>query len=96
MCLAVPGRIVARQTASDPWAALGTVDFGGVRRSVSLACVPEAREGDLVLVHAGVAIAVVDEAAGALLAELVDRMAAAEEAGVAGAAAGGNEEADDC
>jgi hydrogenase expression/formation protein HypC len=32
------------------------VEFAGVRRRVSLACVPEATQGDYVLVHAGVAI----------------------------------------
>jgi len=36
---------------------MGTVDFQGTRIEVSLAVVPEARAGDWVLVHAGVAIA---------------------------------------
>jgi hydrogenase expression/formation protein HypC len=38
------------------------VEFGGVRRRVSLACVPEAAPGDYVLVHAGVAISQVKAA----------------------------------
>ncbi len=60
MCLAVPGRLVA----VDPSSALGsgTVDFGGTRREVCLALVPEAAVGDHVLCHVGFAIAVVDEA----------------------------------
>ena len=41
---------------------LATVDFGGVTREVNLACVPEARVGDYVLVHVGFALCVVDEA----------------------------------
>ena len=40
------------------------VDFGGVRQQVSLACLPEARLGDRVLVHVGLALSLVldDEA----------------------------------
>jgi hydrogenase maturation factor len=38
------------------------VDFGGVRQQVSLACLPEARVGDRVLVHVGVALSLVHEA----------------------------------
>jgi len=44
----------------DLWR-MATVDFGGVRQSVSLACLPEARLGDLVLVHVGLAICRVEE-----------------------------------
>jgi hydrogenase maturation factor len=40
---------------------MATVDFGGVRQPVSLACLPEARLGDLVLVHVGLAICRVEE-----------------------------------
>lgn len=60
MCLGVPGQLVA----IDASAALptGTVDVGGARREVCLACVPEAGLGDFVLVHVGFALAVIDEA----------------------------------
>lgn len=40
--------------------AQGVVEFAGVRRRVCLACVPEARAGDYVIVHAGIAISRVD------------------------------------
>jgi hydrogenase expression/formation protein HypC len=67
MCLAVPGRIlsIASQApdggpAGDLWRT-AEVDFGGVRQQVSLACLPEARVGDRVLVHVGFALSVVDE-----------------------------------
>jgi len=60
MCLAVPGKIVSI-TTDDPLVRLGRVEFGGVIREVSLACVPEAGVGDYVLVHAGFALNVVDE-----------------------------------
>ncbi len=61
MCLAVPGKIVSLgpDGADLP---LGTVDFQGSRVEVSFALVPEAREGDWVLVHAGFAITLLDEA----------------------------------
>jgi hydrogenase expression/formation protein HypC len=60
MCLAIPGR-VDEVTDGDPDLRWAWVDFAGVRRLVSLACVPEARAGDYVLVHAGLAISVIDE-----------------------------------
>lgn len=59
MCLGVPGQVVER---SRDESGRGKVDFGGVRRSVSLLCVPEAQIGDYVMVHAGFAISCIDEA----------------------------------
>ena len=61
MCLAIPGRILS---VSDEPELLRTarVDFGGVVKQVALACTPEARVGEYVLVHVGVAIGVIDEA----------------------------------
>jgi hydrogenase expression/formation protein HypC len=41
---------------------IARVSFAGVVREISLACVPEAQPGDYILAHAGVAIAVLDEA----------------------------------
>jgi hydrogenase expression/formation protein HypC len=68
MCLAVPGRIIAIHqqdptpagSGQDPLWRVAEVDFGGVRQQVSLACLSEARVGDQVLVHVGVAITRVD------------------------------------
>ena len=60
MCLAVPGKILSID-ASDPLTRMARVDFGGVARQVSLACVPEAVVGQYALVHAGFAITVIDE-----------------------------------
>jgi hydrogenase expression/formation protein HypC len=59
MCLAVPGLVVDVFSMEPPFAA-GMVEFAGVRRNVSLSCVPEAKAGDYVLVHAGVAIACIN------------------------------------
>ena len=56
MCLAIPARVV--ELDADGENAL--VDLGGVRKSVSVALVPEARVGDYVIVHVGHAIGMVD------------------------------------
>jgi hydrogenase expression/formation protein HypC len=59
MCLAIPGKILDVRDGGGLFAR-GRVDFGGVVREVSLVCTPDAGIGDWVLVHAGLAIAVVD------------------------------------
>jgi hydrogenase expression/formation protein HypC len=58
MCLAVPGELVSIEEHDDPLWRMGEVRFGGVHRRVSLACVPEARLGDQLLVHVGMALTV--------------------------------------
>ena len=60
MCLAVPGAIV-EITDTGPLTRQARISFDGVIKAASLALVPEAVVGDYVLVHAGVAISVVDE-----------------------------------
>lgn len=60
MCLAVPGRLL-EITGDDPLWRIGRVDFGGIFKDISLACVPEATVGAYVLVHAGVTLSIVDE-----------------------------------
>ena len=59
MCLGVPGLVITRPDATDALAS-GEVEFAGIRRRVCLACVPDARPGDYVIVHAGIAISRVD------------------------------------
>ncbi len=61
MCLAIPGRIISVQ-GEDSLTRIGKVDFGGVLKQASLACVPEAQVGDYVIVHAGFAISRLDPA----------------------------------
>ncbi len=51
MCLAIPALVVQRFERDD-----ALIDLGGVRKRVSLALVPDAAEGDYVIVHAGYAI----------------------------------------
>lgn len=69
MCLAIPARVVELRPQGQ-----ALVDLAGVRKEVSLALVPQAVEGDYVIVHVGHAIGLIDpeEAARtlALLAEL--------------------------
>jgi hydrogenase expression/formation protein HypC len=60
MCLAVPGKII-EITGDDLYLRTARVSFGGIIKQVSLACVPEARVSDYVLVHVGMALSVVDE-----------------------------------
>jgi hydrogenase expression/formation protein HypC len=80
MCLGIPGEIVAIEQATEPEALLqGVVSFGGVRKRVCLAYVPDAKVGDYAIVHAGFALNLVDEEeAGAIFAMLRDAEAAAE------------------
>jgi hydrogenase expression/formation protein HypC len=52
----------------------GRVDFAGIVREVNLFCVPEAKVGDYVLVHVGVAISVVDEAEAAQVFDYLRQM----------------------
>jgi hydrogenase expression/formation protein HypC len=59
MCLGIPGK-VTRWVERDPLLAAAEIEFGGVRRVCQMACVPEASEGDFVVVHAGVAISRID------------------------------------
>lgn len=71
MCLGIPGRILS---VGDDLLRYGTVEFGGITKSVCLAYVPEAHVGDYVIVHVGFAITRVDEREAqktlALLAEM--------------------------
>ena len=65
MCLGIPGQIVSIDDAARK---LATVEVGGVRRQVNLACVVsddhpiESCEGEWVLIHVGFAMARIDEA----------------------------------
>ena len=59
MCLGIPG-CVTRWVDRDPLMASAEIDFGGVKKRCQMACVPEANEGDFVLVHAGIALTIID------------------------------------
>ncbi len=59
MCLAVPGQIISI-SGDDPLTRTGKVSFGGTVREVNVACVPDVKIGDYVLVHVGMAISIID------------------------------------
>lgn len=61
MCLAVPGQLLSID-GDDPLTRQGRVAFASIVKQANLAYVPEAEVGDYVLVHAGFAITVIDEA----------------------------------
>jgi len=61
MCLAIPGKLVSIINPEEPTFRHGKVSFEGIIRDVNLSMVPDANEGDYVLVHVGVAISIVDE-----------------------------------
>ncbi|MBI2428818.1 MAG: HypC/HybG/HupF family hydrogenase formation chaperone [Ignavibacteriales bacterium] len=59
MCLAIPGKIESFVENSDP--KMGTVNFGGIRKTVCMEMLPEANVNDYVIVHVGFAISIIDE-----------------------------------
>jgi hydrogenase expression/formation protein HypC len=61
MCLAVPGQ-VREIVGDDALTRVGKVAFAGIVKEASLMLVPEVKVGDWVLVHAGVAITILDGA----------------------------------
>ncbi len=78
MCLAVPGRIETI-LHEDPLTRSGRVSFGGILKDVNLAYVPEAQVGDYVIVHAGFALSVLDEAEAAKTFEYLREIGEIEE-----------------
>jgi hydrogenase expression/formation protein HypC len=69
MCLGIPAQIVFVEED-----ALATAEVSGVRREVSTALVPEAKEGDWVLVHVGFALHTIDEEEAARTLELLEEI----------------------
>ncbi|MEO6132453.1 MAG: HypC/HybG/HupF family hydrogenase formation chaperone [Saprospiraceae bacterium] len=61
MCLAIPGKILAVANVEKGVMRTGKVSFGGIIKETNLELLPEAKEGDYVLVHVGVALSVIDE-----------------------------------
>ena len=59
MCLAIPGKVA--QIDLNDGIRTGRIQFGGITRQACLDFVPEAKEGDYVIVHVGFAISVVDK-----------------------------------
>ena len=60
MCLAIPGKIL--ETYDREGVRMAKVQFGGIARESCVEYVPQAKEGDYVLVHVGFALSMIDEA----------------------------------
>ncbi|GEM_PF-721759 len=79
MCLGIPGQIT---TITDPINQLATVDIGGVRRAVNIACIVDDDHpidtcvGEWVLVHVGFALNRLDPDEAAATLSLLDQIAA--------------------
>lgn len=69
MCLPRIGKIIARDASGS-----GTVESAGTSFAANLLCVPEAEIGMYVMVHAGIALAVLSPAEADDRLELVDRL----------------------
>jgi hydrogenase expression/formation protein HypC len=59
MCLAIPGKILDIDRASQPL--MGKVSFGGIQKQICLELTPNAAIGEYVIVHVGFAISKMDE-----------------------------------
>lgn len=59
MCLAVPGKI--ESIGATQGLPIAQVNFGGIQKEIHISYTPEAQVGDYVLVHAGIALRVLDE-----------------------------------
>ncbi|MEJ2546024.1 MAG: HypC/HybG/HupF family hydrogenase formation chaperone [Calditrichaceae bacterium] len=60
MCLAIPGKIVEIYEENE--LRMGKIDFSGTMNTACLEYVPDVEVGHYVVVHAGFAIQVLDEA----------------------------------
>ena len=60
MCLAIPGQIQQIDQSED-FIRKAQVSFGSITKEVYLDMLPEAEEGQYVLVHAGVAVNLINE-----------------------------------
>jgi hydrogenase expression/formation protein HypC len=78
MCLAVPGKLTDISNA-DPVMRTGHVSFGDISKEVNLACVPEAKIGDYLIVHVGFAISILDEEDAKRVLETLDQLDSAED-----------------
>jgi hydrogenase expression/formation protein HypC len=75
MCLALPAKVVALVEGDQ-----AVVELGGVRKTISVALVPEAQPGDYVIVHVGHAIGMVDPEEAERTLALFAELAASQEA----------------
>lgn len=73
MCLAVPAKVIEKKDM------MATVEVEGIQRDISLMLLPEAKEGDFILMHAGFAIQVIDEEEAKITSELLKEVLGTDE-----------------
>ncbi len=78
MCLAVPAKIIKRKDM------MASVEVEGVCRDISLMLLPEAKEGDYILMHAGFAIQIIDEEEARITTEMLKEVFGVDDAESAG------------
>ena len=78
MCLGIPGQIVKINDTNDK---LATVNIGGVKRQINIACIideqhpPQSCIGEWVLVHVGFAMNRINEQEAAETLKILEEMA---------------------
>ena len=72
MCLGVPGRVESIWEQDNT--RMATVDFGGVRKDVCLAYVPDVVVGDYTIVHVGFALTKLDEKSALQALKLLEKL----------------------
>jgi hydrogenase expression/formation protein HypC len=77
MCLGIPGRVT--ETYEQNGVLMGKIDFGGLKKEVCLAYIPDIEIGDYAIVHVGFAITKLDEQAALATLDLLNRMQRVEE-----------------
>jgi hydrogenase expression/formation protein HypC len=81
MCLGIPGRIIE---ITDVTKKLATVDVGGVKRQINIACIVSDEHpvnscvGDWVLVHVGFAMSRINEEEAALTLQILTELGEAQ------------------
>jgi hydrogenase expression/formation protein HypC len=73
MCLGVPGKVLSVEDNALGMA-MGKVSFGGIKKEVCLAYVPDVKVGEYVIVHVGFAISKVDEAEAEQVFRMLEEM----------------------
>lgn len=59
MCLGIPGKIIEIYTSGT--LKMAKIDFGGVTREACIETIPEAKVGDYTIIHAGMALNLLNE-----------------------------------
>lgn len=74
MCLGIPGKVT--EIFDENGLKMGKIDYSGTVKTACLEYVPDIKEGEYVIVHAGFAISVIDENEAKKTLELWDEMTA--------------------